>query len=272
MQISPVYGGAPVLAMEGLGDPSAAVARQRARLLGVLRSLDDTQWNAPSRCEKWSVKDVVSHLVSVDQFWTVSVGAALAGKPTQLLASFDPVAVPEEIVSGMRALSPDNVLAQYDRNANHFIDALSRVTDWSALAEAPPGHLALNVMALHALWDAWVHERDIAIPLGLDTVEDAEEVTLSLQYAAALSPALYATARTGKRGTLAIEATDPDVVFTIDVAETVVVRPGACDGPCLAGRAVDLIEGLSHRAPLPHDLAADDQWFLAGLAEAFGVA
>jgi len=269
MQLSPVYDGAPILAIDGLGSPFAAVERQRMRLLGVLTSLDEEQWNAPSRCEKWSVKDVVAHLVSVDQFWAVSVGAALAGAPTHLLAAFDPVASPEELVSGMRGLPVANVLAQYDRNVNHCIDALSRVTDWSLLAEAPPGHVALNVMALHALWDCWIHERDIVIPLGLPVVDDDEEITLILQYAAALSPSFSVGRHTGA---LVVEATSPDAVFTVEVGDRVVVRAGDGDGARLRGAAVDLVEGLSHRAALPHALADEDRWLLVGLAEVFDVA
>jgi len=271
MQISPIYDTAPVLTIEGLGNPFAAVDRQRMRFLATLRALDDAQWDAPSRCDKWSVKDVVSHLAGTDQFWQISVAAALRGEPTRILTNFDPVATPEAMVDSMRAQSPAEVLAQYERNVNNLIDTLSRVTDWSVLAEAPPGHLPVNVTALHALWDSWVHERDIVIPLGLTPVEDDEEMALILQYAAALSPAFYASRRTGKRGVLTVATNDPTVAFTVDVGDTVVVRPGSSDGPRLEGRTVDLIEGLSHRAPLPA-LAAEDQWLLVGLAEVFDVA
>jgi uncharacterized protein (TIGR03083 family) len=271
MQISPIYDGPPILAIEGLGSPFAAIERQRLRLLGVLRSLDDAQWNAPSRCEKWSVKDVVSHLVGTDRFWAISFGAGINRAPTRFLDSFDPVASPEQMVDGMRALPPAVVLSQYEAQAANAVGALNGVTDWSVLAEAPPGHLALNVTALHALWDSWVHERDIVIPLGLDPVEDDEEMTLILQYAAALSPAFYASRKTGKRGTLSVIATNPDVTFTVDVADTVTVRAGLADGPRVEGKTVDLIEGLSHRAQLPA-LPPEDEWLLVGLAEVFDVA
>jgi hypothetical protein len=47
------------------------------------------------------------------------------------------------------------------------------------------------------------------------------------------------------------------------------------DGPCppgatrLAGRAVELVEGLSFRTPLAHAVPAPEQWLLGGLAEVF---
>ncbi|MEY2426356.1 MAG: hypothetical protein QOI61_1928 [Actinomycetota bacterium] len=272
MQLSPRYDGPPVLVIEDSPDPCAAVARQRRRLLATLGSLTDAQWAAPSRCAGWSVKDVICHLVTVDQFWTFSFAAGLRGEPTRFLATFDPVASPAQLVDGMQALLPADVLAQYTANAEGFLDVLASVQadQWSLPAEAPPGHLAMNVTALHALWDAWVHERDIDIPLGITPVEDDEEITLTLSYAAALSPALYATRATGAQGTLAVDASDPVIALTVEVGESAVVTRGArADGPRLTGRAVDLIEGLSHRAPLAHDLGADNQWLLLGLAEVF---
>ncbi|HVV37143.1 MAG TPA: maleylpyruvate isomerase family mycothiol-dependent enzyme [Acidimicrobiales bacterium] len=272
MQISPVYDDVPVLTFEGLGSPAAAVRRQRERLLALLGTLSAPQWDTPSRCDKWSVKDVVAHLVGVDRFWEISVAAAMRGEPTTFLANFDPAATPEQMVDGLRTLSPDEVLAQFEAKTSAFLATLDTVTDWSQLSEAPPGHIPLHATALHALWDAWIHERDIMLPLALTPVVDDEEVRLALRYAAALSPAISVAARAGRRGTLAVQAKDPACAFTVHVEDTVVVRDGLVGGPTLRGDAVELVEGLSHRGPLPSPLAADDMWLLAGLADVFDVA
>jgi uncharacterized protein (TIGR03083 family) len=272
MQLSPLYDGPPILAIDGLGDPSAPLIRQRQRLLAVLRTLTDEQWATTSRCERWSVKDVVSHLAGTDRFWTIMFAAAMRGEPTRFLATFDPVATPEQMVDAMRALSADEVLVQHEANVAALIDTLAAVTDWSVVGEAPPGHVPLNVTALHALWDAWIHERDILLPLGLTPVEEPDELEAILPYAAALSPALYAAHGNGRRGELTIEATDPAIALRIEVGDQVVVHAGAGTGPRITGRAVDIIEGLSHRAQLAHDLGPDDEWLLLGLAEVFDLA
>ena len=47
---------------------------------------------------------------------------------------------------------------------------------WATLAEAPPGHVAMHAVALYVLWDSWIHERDIAIPLGSEPAVDEDEV------------------------------------------------------------------------------------------------
>lgn len=275
MQLTPIYDRAPILEIEGVGNPSAAVIRQRRRLAMTLSMLNDKQWAVQSRCELWTVKDVVSHLIATDGFWALSFTAGLRDEPTKFLASFDPVASPEQGVDRMRALSPTEVLGQYTAACDAFLQVIQTMPldGWSKLAEAPPGHLAMNVAALHALWDAWIHERDITLSLGQVPVEDAEEMTLILKYAAALSPVFDAAKADRHTGTLAVVATSPDIAFTVEVGATVIVRDGACDtGPRLTGRAVDLIEQLSHRAPLQHALDADDAWLLAGLAEVFDLA
>ena len=41
------------------------VTAQRQRLIGVLDDLSDEQWSAQSLCEKWRVRDVVGHLVTI---------------------------------------------------------------------------------------------------------------------------------------------------------------------------------------------------------------
>ena len=124
MQICPVYDGAPILAIEGVGDPSAMLARQRERFAKGLAEFTPDESNAQSRCEEWRVKDVICHLISTDQFWAISFGAALRGEPTRFLATFDQAASPAELVERMGDTSATEVLAQYHANVDALLDAL----------------------------------------------------------------------------------------------------------------------------------------------------
>lgn len=274
MQISPVYDDPGFFACDlGPADPSVPLLRQRRRLAALAAGLDGDQWDAPSRCDAWSVRDVLSHLVTTNEFWAFAVAGARAGEPTRVLATFDPVATPAALVDAARAQPPDEVLDRFVATTEALAAALDGLDaeGWDRPGEAPPGHVPLRAVALHALWDAWVHERDIALPLGLATVEEPDEVAASLGYAAALGPA-FAAAIGGGRGTLAVEATDPDVRVVVEVGEgTVAVREG--DAPAgalrLTGPAVALVEGLSLRAPLPCPVPDDRRWLLDGLAAVF---
>jgi hypothetical protein len=220
------------------------------------------------------VQDVVAHLIGTNQFWTISIASGLNGTPTRFLATFDPVATPPQMIDPMRAMSSADVLARYVESTNELAAVVTGVDGdgWSTICEAPPGHVALTAVALHALWDAWTHERDIAIPLGITPVVLDDEVRACLLYAAGLGPAFLATYGSTRRGALTVAVRDPDVAFVVDVGPEVVVREGRADGPQLAGDAVAVLEGLTYRAPLAHELGPDDVWLLRGLGDVFDVA
>jgi hypothetical protein len=143
---------------------------------------------------------------------------------------------------------------------------------WAQTGESPPlGHVTLRLVAVHALWDSWIHERDILLPLGITPVEEHDEVLACLWYAAALGPALLATRGSTRNGTLTVDATDPRVQVVITAGPHVTVGPGTArpDLAQLRGDAVELAEGLSLRQELAVAVASDDRWLLSGLDAAF---
>ena len=125
-------------------------------------------------------------------------------------------------------------------------------------------------MALHALWDSWVHERDILIPLSRQQAVESDEVFLSLAWAAALGPGLRAAAGSTSAGSLGVIGHDPEIKLTVQAGRVVTVHPGIPDNAdaAIEGGAVQLVEALSLRAP---GLAIEGKhrWLLAGLDEAF---
>lgn len=256
-----------------LGDPAVPLMRQRRRLALLLGELDDGQWAATSRCEGWSVQDVIAHVISVNQFWAFSIGAALGGEPTRFLTSFDPVTTTVELVDAVRSQSTSETLDRFVETNEAIADAIADLDadGWSTLAEAPPGHIPLRAVALHALWDAWIHERDIVLPLGLTPVEEPDEIAGCLGYVAALSPAFAVAAGSSRRGAIAVDASEPDVRFVVDVGESVVVRAGEAPAGALhlTGPAVGLVEALSFRGPLPCPVADEHRWLLSGLGGVF---
>jgi hypothetical protein len=177
------------------------------------------------------------------------------------------------MVDGLSSLGPAEVLCRYEESAEAMAEVFTGLDDaaWAALAEAPPGHVPLSTVAGHALWDAWIHERDIALPLGIEPAEEPDEVSLCLAYVAGLGPSFAAGRGAGRRGSLAVEATHPDLRFVVDIGDDVVVRGAEADDgtPRLRGSAIDLVEGLSFRAPLRHELADAHRWLLGGLDEVF---
>jgi uncharacterized protein (TIGR03083 family) len=274
MLLTPRYDDPDFLQFElPLGDPAVPLLRQRRRLASLLGGLDDEQWAAPSRCEGWSVQDVVAHLVTTNQFWAFSIASALGGEPTRFLVTFDPVVSTGELIEAVRSQPSSDVLDHFVETNEAIADAIADLDDdgWSTLGEAPPGHVPLHALALHALWDSWIHERDIVLPLGLPAVEEPDEIAGCLGYGAALSPAFGVAAGTTRHGAIEVDATDPEIRFVVEVGESVVVRAGDAppDALRLNGSAVELVEALCFRVPLPCPVPADQQWLLSGLAEVF---
>jgi len=274
MKIRPRYGTDPLITHEG--DPAAVATpavRQRLRLARTLAGFGSQEWEAPSRCAGWTNRDVVVHLASANRFWVHSISQARRGTPSQVLAAFDPVATPAGLVAAAGNPPPAEVLDAYVKSTRTLVDLLGSLTsgEWTMPGESPLGHVSVSAIVRHALWDAWVHERDITLGVGLVPAAEADEVDAALRCAAALGPAFGILL--GDLGDQRLAATvttqDPTIGFTIKADRAVRVTADIAPAVPVAvhGRAVDVLDGLSLRAPL--HLEPEWQWLTAGLAHAF---
>jgi hypothetical protein len=190
-----------------------------------------------------------------------------------VLANFDPASTPSLLIEPMRALPPGEVLAQLVASHDSLLGVIAELDDagWATAAETPAGYVPIRLLAFHALWDCWIHERDVALPLGRTPTIEADEVASALRYAAAISPGFLISFGAGCRGRFAVDAREPDTQFWLEVDDSVHVHDGAgpADAPCLRGDAVVLTDALSVRAPLPAE--TPDEWhtLLGGLAAVF---
>jgi hypothetical protein len=174
------------------------------------------------------------------------------------------------------------VLEQFVASNDSLLAVFDGLDDqqWMAVAETPAGHVAIRVVAHHGLWDSWVHERDIALPLGLTPPVEPDEVRSSLRYVSALGPAFALSTGRTLTDVFAVEADDPDESFVLDVGDCVTVRDrenrdladsDRADEMCLRGGALALLEALSLRVPLPASAPVAWRELLRGLATAFDV-
>lgn len=256
------------------GDPSAIgalVIRQRRRFAAALESLTDEQWEQRSRCEGWSSKDVAIHVALTNAFWEMSIRSGVAGQPTEFMAAFDPVATPKHGVA-LSVQSTGGVVESMTTSTNSLAACLSElsINDWTSLAESPPGHVTVSVVAHHALWDAWIHERDVLLPVGVAPVEEPDEILACLRYVAGFTPALALNAGSTETGAFDVNATDLHANFGVEIGHDVKVAAGATGADfVLEGSAVDLVEALSFRGPLAQDVPDEITWAFAGLGTVF---
>ena len=122
-------------------DTVRLLQQERADLAAFCWSLSPDDWERPSLCEGWRVRDVVAHVISVDD-----------------------VPLRQHLVNFARArLSADafnaiGVDARKDWTTQRLTDELARQVDVGRLSRLRRGMLALT--------DALVHHQDIRRPLG----------------------------------------------------------------------------------------------------------
>ena len=260
---------------DDLGPAVEPWLRHRRRLLASLEDLTDEQWHAPTRCVDWDVHGVISHLVNVDGFWVLSLSAAQAGQaPTKYLTGFDPSSSTDGLVDAMRGLSPSELLEQFRTGTDALVAVVESFTpgDWQAVGESPLGHIPARFLLGHALWDSWLHERDIFEPLGAEPPVETDELFIATWFTLFFSSLqggfLHDAAPVGPGPEALIDVTlafeelaDGALTLHIDSGLELGRANGAAPVP--AGSAVNLVECMTGRRPLellnpalPADVAA----------------
>jgi uncharacterized protein (TIGR03084 family) len=235
-------------------DPAvAALGEQQAELSGLLAGLSDDDWERPSRCEGWSVGDVVLHLCQTDEMAIASLERRLPAFLEAMTSGVGPASSVDDgadlMVARERGGPPTEVRGRWQTGADELIrlfeagDLRSRV-DWVA------GQLSTRTLASTRLAETWIHTGDIAAGVGVDLVP-----TDRLQHIARLAwrTLPYAFARAGRElhGPVAFELTGPggqrwDLVPDEEPATTI------------RGRALELCLVAARRAgPTEADLRAE---------------
>lgn len=251
---------APVTVAPDIGPIVEPWERHRARFADRLGELTDEQWATISRCDDWTIQDVVAHLVTADGFWVASLLGAAGGSPTSYLTGFDPSSGPEALVEPMRATPPAEVLESFLAGTAAFVDAVHGLDDpaWGGVGESPIGHVATPLVLAHALWDSWLHERDVFLPLGVEVPIEADELAVATWYSLAIGaleggligdPAPVGPGIDEPFEVSIVFDDLPDAPFHLAVGSDVVLRRG--DGGAVpAGSARALVEGFTGRVDL----------------------
>ena len=153
------------------GDVFDALERQDARLDAILASLSDEQWDAPSLCEGWSVRDVVLHLAQTDEAVVASIEQRPAPIPVEGASNVDEAM--EQWVRKERDSTPD-VRARWNDASKAALEGL-RTADPNQQLQWAAAPLKAKTLATTRLSEHWIHTLDIADPLGIDN-PDTEDI------------------------------------------------------------------------------------------------
>jgi uncharacterized protein (TIGR03083 family) len=159
------------------------IHRERSALADLLETLDDAEWDHPSLCAGWRVREVAAHVISSPQATPlVQARAAVRAR-----GRFHRMTDQEARRLGARP--PREILADYRR-----LDGSRR---------HPPGTRVLD-----PLLDVLVHTQDVAVPLGRRHDMPPDAARLAIERVWRL-PALFFPARRSLSG-VRLVATDVD--------------------------------------------------------------
>jgi uncharacterized protein (TIGR03083 family) len=119
------------------------IADQRRALAELVAGLDEREWERPSLCAQWRVKDVVAHLALTPQSPGILRVLALG---LRARGDFD-------------AVNRDLAIAHADRSPTELVAELRGLAD----SRRKPAITTLD----NLLFDTLVHIQDVAVPLGL---------------------------------------------------------------------------------------------------------
>ena len=138
-----------------------------ASVVEACAQLDDEQWQRPTECPGWSVKDNLSHLVAIERM--------LLGDPSPppLTEVPDHVRNPfgemnEAWVDARRSASGAEVLAEFVDTTNRRIEALMAMSpdEFDTVGWTPVGDAPYREFMATRLLDTWAHEQDMRRALG----------------------------------------------------------------------------------------------------------
>lgn len=232
-----------------------ALAEQHRELDALLAPLEDGAARRPSRCEGWTVADVVLHLAQSDELAVASItGRVPAGTSAIDLATAGPgggtVTSTDEwaeasVARERDALQWSELRDRWRATAAALVD-VARRADPHERVPWVIGELPVRTLATTRLAEAWIHTGDVAEALGAPIVS-TERLWHIARLAWRTLPYAFARAGRGAPGAVALELKGPngetwdfrpDGVDDLDEPPTV-VRGAALDLCLVAARRAD---------------------------------
>jgi uncharacterized protein (TIGR03084 family) len=149
-------------------DVVIALDAQRRELASVLAGADADGLRRPSRCEGWSVADVLVHLAQTDELAVATLDGRFDEAARRLLRSVEPGDDVDDWAAAAVAgqpMDPEAALERWAVAAQAQVDAFARA-DLSGRVPWVAGELAARTLASTRLTECWIHTLDVASAFG----------------------------------------------------------------------------------------------------------
>ncbi len=151
------------------------------RLVDTWQGFTPAQWDHQSRNTEWTVHQTVRHVADAMELGA----AAVSGDPVLDSNDFDPRSTPEVWLAASRSELPTTTIERFSGASTRYRagirDRLASGDDTHDRTVYGTAHWTVNVA--HVLWDSWLHERDVLLPLGQAAPSSEEEERLVGLYA-----------------------------------------------------------------------------------------
>ena len=151
----------------------SALTEQHAELAAVLDRLDDAEWQLPTRCEGWTVADVVLHLTQTDELARASAEARFAEGLDVLASGLDRPGTVDEgaaaLVDRERGLPNAALLARW-RSAADALRGVLAVSDPHRRVDWVAGQLSTRTLSTTRLAECWIHTGDVAAAVDVEQI------------------------------------------------------------------------------------------------------
>ena len=217
-----------------------ALDEEQRTLASMVAPLDAESLLKPSRCDGWSIADVLVHLAQTNELAAASTrglfGEAVQSAP-QVGEAADVDQWAAAAVHAESDTSPETARTRWLASASAQVDAF-RGIDSSARVQWVSGELAARSLATTRLAETWIHSADIAWGLGLD-LEPSRRLWHIARLAHRTLP--YAFARAGEEPT-------GEVAFVLDAPDGTEWAFGDPAAPTvLRGPALELCQVAGQR-------------------------
>jgi uncharacterized protein (TIGR03084 family) len=148
----------------------AALGEQQAELVDLLSGLDEPAWQRPSRCDGWTVADVVLHLAQTNQLAIASATGRYADMVEAFAGGLSASASVDDGADLMVSRQRGQPAAVINDRWQTSADTLSRVLqacDPSQRLKWVTGELSARTLATTRLAETWVHTGDVAAAFGI---------------------------------------------------------------------------------------------------------
>ena len=137
----------------------------------VIDGMNAVQWRAQSLCPEWTAQGVVVHVTTIE---TALLGWRPGGE--------NPFGAMPDIFAELTALAPAELAARYHAVVAKRLFELEAMTDaeFDAPSFTPVGQATYARFMAVRVFDMWVHERDIRVPLGLSGIDNDTAAEMSL--------------------------------------------------------------------------------------------